>query len=238
MISKRFKPTPCYGFIPRDNTMFRDADLFGSEMWKYQVLKKVILWYGSVKAGDDYGKNKAVLGIQCVYVDTITGNQTTTEQHCGDISKDDVEKKELELKGHDFINKLNLDFEGGITHLKLSTQSGQTLEVGVENEDTKKTIDINTEKVPHMVHTFFGYYNTYGLRALGFKYISKKDFILINLMGIFRLKHLFNINEEEKKKWEKEEELNKLDEKMKAITKLCLLPEQTFFCVIQFCRSD
>ena len=107
MISKRFKPTPCYGFIPRDNTMFRDADLFGSEMWKYQVLKKVILWYGSVKSGDDYVKNKAVLGIQCVYVDTITGNQTTTEQHCGDISKDDVEKKELELKGHDFINKTN-----------------------------------------------------------------------------------------------------------------------------------
>ena len=33
-----------------------------------------------------------------------------------------------------------------------------------------------------------------------------------------------------------EEELNKLDEKMKAITKLCLLPEQTFFCVLKFCR--
>ena len=205
MISKRFKPTPCYGFIPRDNTMFRDADLFGTEMWKYQVLKKVILWYGSVKSGDDNLKNKAVLGIQCVYVDTITGNTTTTEQHCGDV-------------------------------LKLLTHSGQSIEVGMENDETKKTIDINLEKTPQMVHTFFGYYNPYGLRALGFKYISKKDFILINLMGIFRLKHLFNINEAEKEKWKNEEELNKLDEKMKAITKLCLLPEQTFFCVLKFCR--
>ncbi len=236
MISKRFKPTPCYGFIPRDNTMFRDADLFGTEMWKYQVLKKVILWYGSVKSGDDNLKNKAVLGIQCVYVDTITGNTTTTEQHCGDVSKDDVEKKELELKENDFINKLYLDFDGGITHLKLLTHSGQSIEVGMENDETKKTIDINLEKTPQMVHTFFGYYNPYGLRALGFKYISKKDFILINLMGIFRLKHLFNINEAEKEKWKNEEELNKLDEKMKAITKLCLLPEQTFFCVLKFCR--
>ena len=60
--------------------------------------------------------------------------------------------------------------------------------------------------------------------------------ILINLIGIFRLKHLFNINEAEKEKWKNEEELNKLDEKMKAITKLCLLPEQTFFCVLKFCR--
>ena len=43
MISKRFKTTPCYGFVPKDNTMFRDSELFGTEMWKYQILKKVKL---------------------------------------------------------------------------------------------------------------------------------------------------------------------------------------------------
>ena len=94
------------------------------------------------------------------------------------------------------------------------TNKGQCLELGEEKEDTKKTVEINTEKDPHMVQTFFGYYNTYGLRALGCKYISKKNFILINLMGILRLRHVFNTNEEEKKKWQNPEELNKLNYKM------------------------
>ena len=194
MIAKRFKVTPCYGFIPRDNTMFRDHELFGTEMWKYEILSKIKLWYGTAKSGDDNVKNKLVLGIQCVYVNSISGNKTTTEQHCGDLSKDDIEIKELEIKENDYINKVNLDFEGGITHLKFMTKNGDSVEVGVEKDDTKKTVDINLEKTPHMVQSFFGYYNTYGLRALGFKYISKKDFILINLMGIFRLRHLFQIS--------------------------------------------
>jgi hypothetical protein len=235
MIAKRFKTTPCYGFVPKDNTMFRDSELFGTEMWKYQILKKVKLWYGTAKSGDDYVKNKIVLGIQSVYVDTMTGNKTTTEQHCGDLSKEDVETKELELKDNDYIKNVYLDFEGGVTHLKFVSKNGESIEVGVENDDTKKTIDINLEKTPHMLQTFFGYFNPYGLRALGFKYISKRDFILINLMGIFRLRHIFKINEEEKQKWDNPEELNKLDLKMKAVAKLCLLPDKTFSSVLQFC---
>lgn len=154
MISKRFKTTPCYGFVPKDNTMFRDSELFGTEMWKYQILKKVKLWYGTAKSGDDYVKNKIVLGIQSVYVDTMTGNKTTTEQHCGDLSKEDVETKELELKDNDYIKNVYLDFEGGVTHLKFVSKNGESIEVGVENDDTKKTIDINLEKTPHMLQTF------------------------------------------------------------------------------------
>ena len=162
-------------------------------------------------------------------------NKTTTEQHCGDLSKEDVETKELELKDNDYIKNVYLDFEGGVTHLKFVSKNGESIEVGVENDDTKKTIDINLEKTPHMLQTFFGYFNPYGLRALGFKYISKRDFILINLMGIFRLRHIFKINEEEKQKWDNPEELNKLDLKMKAVAKLCLLPDKTFSSVLQFC---
>ena len=235
MLANRFKTTCCFGFIPKDNTMFRDYELFGSEMWKYEILNKIKIWYGTPKSGDDNIKNKLVLGIQCVYTDTITGNKTTTEQHIGDLSKEDFEIKELELKEDDYINKCYLDFEGGITHLKFLTKKGETFEVGVENDETKKTVDINLEKEPHMIHSFFGYFNTYGLRALGFKYISKKNFILINLMGILRLRHIFLINEEEKNKWTNPEELNKLNLKMKAVAKLCLLPDKTFSGVLMFC---
>ena len=86
-----------------------------------------------------------------------------------------------------------------------------------------------------MIHSFVGYYNTYGLRALGCKYILKKDFILINLMGILRLRHIFKINEKEKEKWEDPKELNKLSTEMKAIAKLCQLPDAQFASVMKFC---
>lgn len=74
-----------------------------------------------------------------------------------------------------------------------------------------------------MIHSFFGYYNAYGLRALGCKYILKKDFILINLIGVLRLRHLFKENEKERKKWEDPDEIKNLPYEMQAVAMLCLL---------------
>ena len=232
---KRYKTTPCYGFVPKEKTHFRDYELFNADMWTYEILHKIKLWYGTPKQGDDNVKDKLILGIQCVYVDIVSGNKTTSEQHCGDITKEDVEVKELELKEGDYINKFYIDFEGGITHIKFMTNKGQVLELGEEKADTKRTVELNNEKEPQMVQTFFGYFNNYGLRALGCKFISKKNFILINLMGILRLRHIFNINPEEKKKWQNPEELKKLNLKMRTIAKLCARPDKTFSGVLEFC---
>ena len=86
-----------------------------------------------------------------------------------------------------------------------------------------------------MIHSFVGYYNPYGLRALGCKFIKKKDFILINLMGVLRLRHVFKINEKEKEKWEDPNELHKLSLAMRTIAKLCQLPDAQFASVMRFC---
>ena len=229
----RFKQTPCFGLIPYDKTQFRDSDLFENEMWTYELLTKIKLWYGTPKSGDSDLKTKIVLGIQCTYKNTLTGKNTVTDPHCGDITKDDIEVKELELKENDYFNKFYIDADMAVYHVKLMTKNGELIEVGTETED-KKIVLLNSEKEPQIIQSFFGYYNTYGIRALGCEYISKKNFILISLMGIFRLRHLFRINEEQKNKWENPEELKKLNEKMQAIARLCLLPDKTFFNVIQF----
>ena len=235
MLKDKFCCTPVYGYVPRDKTRFCDADLFGDDLWKYATLRKIKVWYGSPKSGDENVKDKVVLGIQAVYQDIVSGSKTTTEQHCGDLGKDDIESKELELKENDYFAKFNVDFDTAITHLKFTTRNGEILEVGNEKEETKRTVLLNEEKEPQMVQSFTGYFNTYGLRALGCKYISKKDYILINLMGVLRLRHVFKINEKEKKKWTEDEELNKLPMEMKAIAKLCALPDAPFAEVMKFC---
>ena len=203
-------------------------------MWIYEMLTKIKLWYGTPKSGDNDLKNKIVLGIQCTYKNTLTGKITATEPHCGDLSKNDIEVKELELKEGDYFNKFYIDADMAVYHVKLGTKNGESIEVGSENEEYKKTVILNLDKEPNMIQSFFGYYNIYGLRSLGCEYISKKDFILISLMGIFRLRHLFKTKEEQRKKWENPEEINKLNDKMKAIARLCLLPDKTFSSVIQF----
>jgi len=235
MMKDRYIPTPCFGYVPQDKIQFKDADLFGPEMWKYEIPSKIKLWYGTPKSGDENIKDKIVLGIQCEYTDTMSGKKTKTEQHCGDISREDVEIKELELKDNDYFTKFYIDIDKAVTHIKLETKNNEVIEIGTEKDEFKRTVELNSLKEPQMIQCFFGYYNIYGLRALGCKYISKKNFMLISLMGILRLRHVFKTNEEERKKWENPEELNKLNKKMQAVARLCALPDKTFSNVIQFC---
>jgi hypothetical protein len=222
MLGGRFKNTLVFGFVPREKTRFCDKDLFADDLWKYSILKKIKIWYGTPKSGDENIKDKCVLGIQCEYRDIATGNKITTEEHCGEKTGDDIEVKEYELKENDFFTKFNIDHESAVTHLKFTTKFGESIEVGKEKEDTKKFIEINSLK-DAMIHSFFGYYNAYGLRALGCKYILKKDFILINLIGVLRLRHLFKENEKERKKWEDPDEIKNLPYEMQAVAMLCLL---------------
>lgn len=231
----KFQSTPCYGYFPAYRSQFNDSEQFGAELWKYVILSKVTLWYGTPKSGDDNLKEKIVLGIKCVYTDTMTGKKTTSHSHCGDITKEDVEKKELELVDNDFINKFYIGADNAVTHIKLITKNGQVIEVGNENVENKKTVELNLSTDIQMVQSFFGCYDLYGLRALGCKYISKKDFIFFNLMGILRLRHIFKTNKEERKKWENPEELEKLNYKMQTVARLCALPDNTFSGVIKFC---
>ncbi len=84
-----------------------------------------------------------------------------------------------------------------------------------------------------MIHSFVGFYNIYGLRALGCKHIYRKDYVLIHYMGILILRHIFKIDENERKKWEVPETLNKLPLEMRAIAKLCALPDDIFVNVIR-----
>ena len=234
MYKDKYLPTPCYGLIPSEKIQFKDCDLFDMESWIYEVLTKIKLWYGTPKSGDSNLKEKILLGIQCVFTDTLTGKKTSTEPHCGEIAKDDIVIKELEIKQNDYINKLYINADMAVTYLKLVTKNGEVIEVGEENDENKKTVELNFNKEIIIVKNFFGYYNNYGIRSLGCLYITKKDKILMTLLGILRLRHLLKTNEEEKNKWENPEEIKKLNYKMQTVVKLCALPDKTFFSVIQF----
>lgn len=230
MISKKYDSTSVFGVIHKDGIRFSDVDLFGAELWKYSVLKKITIWYGTPVGG----KEKQVIGIQCKYQQMLTGKKIESPIRSGDLTSGDIEVKQLELKEGDFFTKFNIAFDESIIYLKFTTFKKEVLEVGKIKEDTNKTVDFNDDPEPHVIQCFTGNYNKTSLSALGVKHIKRKDFIIINLWGILRVRHLFLTNVEEKNKWSNKENLNKLEEPLKALAKLCLLPDNQFTSVIKY----
>ena len=118
--------------------------------------------------------------------------------------------------------------------MKILTKKGKYIELGEFNEEYIKYIDINFKGKPHMINCFFGFYNIYGLCALGFRYLYRAHFILLSMLEIFKLRHILKSNEEERKKWENPENLKKISLKMQAIVKLCNLENILFNRIIQY----
>lgn len=232
-----FRTTPIYGFIPREKVRFYDADLFGDINSNYIVLKKIKLWYGTPMTNEREERlnQKMILGIQCLYYDYFNGEYILTEPHCGDLNVEDVESKELELKENDYFTKFYIGFNFSITHIKFITKSGMIIEFGEENEEYERPVSLNLEEEPQIIYSFSGYYNKYGLYALGCRYISRRDFKKLRMIGILLLRHFFEKNESEKKRWSNEEELNRLPLEMKAIANLCLLDDKKLiFHIMKF----
>lgn len=234
-LNKKFRSTVMYGIIPKVHTKFRDTDIFGPENWKYAQLKKIILWYGTPNKALENITEKSVLGIQCEYYDPVSGSRKISKPHCGELTSSDIEIRKLELKEGDIFTKFFIGFENSITHMKFVSLRGEVLEIGKEKEELSKTVLFNNQKEPHMIQCFAGCFNSSGLKSIGMKYIKKKDYMYISLIGIFRLRHLFKVNREEKEKWNDKNNLDKLNKGMKAVAKVCLLPDMQFSVVIKYC---
>ena len=231
-IEKKYKTTPMFGIIQlKERIRFNDCDLFKEEMWKYAVLKNLKLWWGSPQQ-KEISKTKTLLGIQCVYKNIITGEEINSLIHSGKLSSSDIIVKEIILKTGEFFTKFYIAFDSEISYIKFETNLNSIIELGDKGNKDMKTVKLN--QGINMVQCFIGYYNKNRILALQCKYISRKDFIIINIMDILRLRHHFNTNGKEKEKWSNKNLLNKLNPGIKIIAKLCLLPDNHFFCVIKY----
>ena len=167
----------------------------------------------------------------CFY---YTLEKKQTEIHSGTLSCGDIITKELILNEGDYITKFNICYNDIISYIKFTTKKNQILELGNYDKNCEKTLPFNDEKTPHMIQSFHGYYNEYGLRALGFIHLKRQNYFFLNLIDVFRLRHKLKINEEEKNKWT-EEEIQKLNYNERAFIRLCLLPDSQFSTVTKFC---
>jgi hypothetical protein len=235
IIESKYRRTPIFGIITREGKKFNHCELFKDELWKYAVLKSIKVWWGTPIRNGTIGKEKTLLRIQCRYKNIMTGEVKDSNQYNSGSLSNDADYQEIVLEQNDYFNQFHIGFDTFISYIKFTTKDKKKIEFGQPNKDVK-TIKLNNEKEPNMVQCFIGYYNDNKITALGCNYIRKKDYIFLHLMDIFRIRHIFKTNEQEKQKW-----LNSIvstpdlyDIYIKALVKLCSLPDTQFYTIIKY----
>ena len=234
MEERSYEYTPSYGFIRKDYNRFNDKKLFKGKLYLFAILKKIKLWYGTPIQGDNNLEKKVILGIECKY-SILGGQKITAKSHCGKLGSDDIEVKELELKENDFFNKFYICSDDIITYIKLESYQGKKIELGEYDEKLNRKVVFNEEKNPHVIQSFYGFYDDYGLRALGFQHIPKIKMLVLNLIILLRLRHQVKNDMKKKEYWSNKKNLEQLDNGMKAIIKSVFLPDVPFSHIFKYC---
>ncbi len=234
MEQSRYETSPSYGFIRKEFTRFNDGNLFPGKSYLFSSLKKIKLWYGTPAPGDPNLDKKSILAIECGYK-VLEGKPKLAEKHGGKIESNDIIVKELELQDDDFFSKFYICFDDIITYIKLESHKGKILEIGQYEKEFDRTISFNTDKYTHVIQTFYGFYDEYALRAVGFRHVPKIYMLGFNLITILRFRHIIKNDTNKKDFWSDENNLNKLDTGMRAIARMIFLPDNPFSSVFKYC---
>jgi len=219
-----FESTPFLGFYDKTCTKFKDIELFDKAHINYIKLRKVKIWH----------EKDIIIGIQCEYLDSISGETKITDMYCGKITGENINTNVLDLTNNDYITKFIICYNKIITYIKFQTKFNQNFEVGKFNKDLSKTLKFNLEYNTHMIMSFYGYYNDGGLRSLGCNYIRRANFIMFFFVDYFRYRRILKLKDEEMEKWS-EEKIKNLSFYEQAFIRICLLPNSLFYNIISYC---
>lgn len=236
MNKKYFISSPSYGMIDNQEclTRFNDMKLFTAKAYYFTKLIKVKVWYGSPSVTPKSEAPNVVLGIEGDYRLLSKENKIKT-RHLAKVSASNVQTKTLEIANNlDYISKLYLCGEDVITYIKFETHKGKFIELGIFDKSTSIEISFNDQKNPHILQTLHGFFDDSGIRALGVRHIDAKRFFFINNMDILCVRYKVKKDKKFKERWENEQNLAKLNDGMKAIIKLCFLPDNPFGSVFKY----
>ena len=231
MEEKIYETSPSYGYIKPEFQRFNDKKKFVGRTYLLASLYKIKIWHGTPANGLYKKGCKAILGIECWYK-SMGKKQKESERHLGLIESSDVNTKVFELADNDFFSKCYMCYDDIITYIKLVSFKGKTFEIG--DKTTERNISINDREKPHIIQYLFGFLDNCGLRALGFRHAPRFEMIIMNNIGLLRLRHMIKKDAKKNEYWSNENNLKKLDIPMRAIAKLVYLPDYPFSVVYQF----
>ena len=235
MFENKIEKTILFGYIEKDNSSQKNLvcslELFGKKSLSSTTIKSIKLWFGSPPFKKDI---KSLLGIQVKYINYITGEKKETDYQGASIDGvDDVEVKEIELKGGEYLSQFNILFKEYITYIKIGSKKNFK-ELGVfENEKQLSQLEeINSGN--NVILNIKGLKSKNGIRCLGIDYIPYEYFFLIRSQDLFRLRLKLKNDKKFKQKFSNKNEYNKLSDEMKLILNVCLLARTPFATLIKY----
>ena len=227
------KSTPLYGGIKLNSTIrFDDSKLYSKDKNIPILLKGIKLYFGN-----NANSQKTLLGIESSY-EYINKNELEKTYYGIDkkeIEKNkDIEIKELKTIGNEYVKFFEINFDDIITYLKITSSKGFEIKVGEKKEENKVTI-LNYEG-DNIINYFWGNYDNDGINALGFKYIPRLKFRLINIFPLLYLKKILSNDSNLKNKFKDSyKELLKDDISMQYLYLTCIQSDTIFSSILKFC---
>jgi hypothetical protein len=205
-----------------------DNKLFTEQLRPSTSIKSIKIWFGAPKSQPDI---KSLLGIDVTYINYITGEKKETNYQGAPIEGSDVETKELIVKEGDYLSKFNIGFDQYVKHIKFGTLKGDKTEFGEIKEDIEKKLVNKLNEGNNIIINIKGYSSENGIRAIGYDYISLKEFCFIRWIDLFRIR---NKLKDDNYKTEIQNKYNELNEKEKYFFRICSLPKVCFAAIIKY----
>lgn len=232
--SLRSKTLISHGMVHDLSTHFDDSALFKSAP-QFSILKKLKIWFGSAALSAEK-KQKFVLGIQAAYKDSVTGSSVESAPHSCEIKSTEIEVKELDLESGDYFCKFEMGFNeetGGVFYVRFVAKSGREISFG-ERGEGGKTVNINNGE-EYMIQSLFGTISSYGLGSLGMRYVVRREFLMWNLGGIFRLRHELRGELGKNEEWiDNVDKVARESDRMMCVVRVCLMEDEKFVGVMKF----
>ena len=213
-----------FGGIAQESQCWDDYEEMGEEeLLKHKIVKIKIF------TGEFSGK-KAIFGIDVTYKNLSTGEIKKTQEHRG--SEQFLDSKELEIGPNDYLINFHIRFTNDadyISQLGFETNLKKSILEGSE-EGEDKTITSNGGD--NIIVGTFGCLNK-KLDAMGFLFISKKEYFKKKLFRFFMLRNLVKKDAKFKKTWD--EKYKELPNDFKYLWRAVNLPDAAFTPIIKYC---
>jgi len=171
-----------------------------------------------------------ILGIQFIYIYKKEGSEKMMI-NLQAVSKDDFIEQELILKKGEYINNIKLWVKEKLIGFQVFTNLKNTKKFGYGGDDCL----VNVPDLKHYDKSVvgFGIYGEYqdGIYSMFFYYLDKKKYSGTISIGIFYLRYKLKKIRFRKKI---EQKLKKLNDNLKVLYQVCLLPDYQFFSIIKY----
>ena len=215
-----------YGGITQDSKHWDDFEEIGEAELLKLKLTNIKIYTGVCN------DKVAIAGISTTFKNIFTGKTLKEVEHRG--SDEFVDVKELTIKGDEFLTDFHVRFPNEaeyISQIGYITNKKNQILVPEQSEDGEdKTIEQNGGN--NVIVGTFGCCNK-RLDAIGFLYISKKEYTKLLLNGFFILRHMVKKDNKFKEKWEKD--YKNLPIEYQYLWKVVNLPDNPYSIIIKYC---